>query len=214
MASNTARPRTRQPSPPAAGVELVLGFANTHADRFGRPERFADAAELSAWLTEHGFADAAADVTAADAGAVRELRDAVVAVLLGHSEDPHTSAETLEEAEELLRRTAVRHPLVTVVGRSGAHLVPAHRGLPGALAAVLAAMTELALTGAWLRFKACRNQGCHFAFYDRSRNTSGAYCSSTCSTQVAMRSYRRRHRTSATETSGAGETESDTDTRR
>jgi predicted RNA-binding Zn ribbon-like protein len=38
-----------------------------------------------------------------------------------------------------------------------------------ALGSVLAAMTELALTGAWNRFKACRN--CHFAFYDRSRNT-------------------------------------------
>jgi predicted RNA-binding Zn ribbon-like protein len=53
-------------------------------------------------------------------------------------------------------------------------------------------MTELALTGTWSRIKACRN--CHFGFYDRSRNTSGAYCSNTCSTQVGMRNYRQRHR--------------------
>jgi predicted RNA-binding Zn ribbon-like protein len=208
MASDTVTPHTKQPLPPAASVETVLGFANTHADRFGRPERFADAAGLSAWLTENGLAEAAADVTAADAGAVRELRDALVAVLLGHSDDPRTSAKILDEAEDLLRRTAVRYPLVTVVDRSGARLVPAHRGLPGALGGVLAAMTELALTGAWNRFKACRN--CHFAFYDRSRNTSGAYCSSTCSSQVGMRNYRQRHRATTTETGGARETEAGT----
>jgi predicted RNA-binding Zn ribbon-like protein len=189
MASDTAS---------AASVESVLGFANTHEDRFGRAERFADAAGLSAWLTENGLAEAAADVTAADAGAVRELRDALITVLLGHSGDPRTSAEALEEAEDLLRRTAVRYPLVTVVSRSGARLLPAHRGLPGALGGVFAAMTELALTGTWNRVKACRN--CHFAFYDRSRNTSGAYCSNTCSTQVGMRNYRQRHREAAGDT--------------
>lgn len=186
-------PRAKQPLASAESAEIVVGFANTHDDKFGRTERFADAAGLSAWLTENGFAEAAADVTAADAGAVRELRDALVIVLLGHSGDSRTSAESLDEAEELLRRTAARYPLVTVVGRSGARLVPAYRGLPGALGTVFAAMTELALTGAWSRLKACRN--CHFAFYDRSRNTSGAYCSNTCSTQVGMRNYRQRHRT-------------------
>ncbi|MFC5264617.1 CGNR zinc finger domain-containing protein [Kribbella qitaiheensis] len=197
MASDTVTFRTKQPPPSAAEVEIVLGFANTHADRFGRSERFADADGLSDWLAEHGFAEAAADVTDADAGAVRELRDALVAILLGHSDDPHSSAKTLVEAEGLLRRTGGRYPLVTVVDRSGAHLVPAQRGLPGALGSVLAAMTELALTGAWNRCKACRNQRCHFAFYDRSRNTSGAYCSSTCSTQVGMRNYRQRRNTTA-----------------
>jgi len=192
MADDMATPRTEQSSLSTDSAEIVLDFANTHADRFGRTERFGDATGLSAWLAENGFAEAAADVTAADAGAVRELRDALITVLLGHSGDPRTSAESLEEAENLLRRTAVRYPLVTVVDRAGAHLVPAHRGLPGALGSVFAAMTELALAGTWNRLKACRN--CHFAFYDRSRNTSGAYCSNTCSTQVGMRNYRERHR--------------------
>lgn len=178
----------------ASDVETVLGFANTHASAFDRPERFADAVGLSDWLTEHDFTEAATDVTAADAVAVRELRDALVTVLLGHSDDPHTSVAALEAAEELLRRTALRHPLVTVVDRSGAHLVPAQRGLSGALGSILAAMTELALTGSWHRLKACRNPRCHFAFYDHSRNTSGAYCGTTCSTQVAMRNYRERRR--------------------
>jgi predicted RNA-binding Zn ribbon-like protein len=64
-------------------------------------------------------------------------------------------------------------------------------------------VTELALPSTWKRFKACRNEGCHFAFYDRSRNTSGAYCSSTCSTQVGMRNYRERHHATVTEPGAA-----------
>ncbi|MFD8075442.1 CGNR zinc finger domain-containing protein [Streptomyces sp. NPDC059718] len=194
MASDPAR-RSTQPAPPAGDAQLVLDFTNSHADRFGRPERFADAAGLADWLAERGFADAATDVTAADAASARGLRDAVITLLLGHADDPHTSTQALAEAEEQLRRTATRHPLVTVIHGSGARLAPAQQGLPAALATVLAAIAHLALAGSWQRLKACRNPGCHFTFYDRSRNTSGAYCSNTCSTQVAMRSYRRRQRT-------------------
>ena len=63
-----------------ASAETVLGFANTHADRFGRIERFGDAAGLSAWLTENGLGEAAADVTAAELAS--ELAEAVAGLTL------------------------------------------------------------------------------------------------------------------------------------
>jgi predicted RNA-binding Zn ribbon-like protein len=62
----------------------------------------------------------------------------------------------------------------------------------GAFAGVLAAATELALSGQWARIKACRNEPCHFAFFDRSKNTSAGYCSTQCSSQASMRAYRAR----------------------
>jgi predicted RNA-binding Zn ribbon-like protein len=175
-------------------VELVLNFANTHVDRFGRVERFDDAAGLSAWLTEHGFAEAAADVSEADAASARELRDALIALLLSHADDADVSAKTRDQAEDFLFRTASRYPLVSVVDHGGARLIPAHGGLPGAFGSLFAAITALALMGSWNRLKACRNRGCHFAFFDRTRNGSGAYCSGTCGSQVAMRRYRQRRR--------------------
>ncbi|CAB3749714.1 hypothetical protein LMG29542_01081 [Paraburkholderia humisilvae] len=182
--------------PPAVDddMALLLRFANTRNDRFGRSERFGDAAGLSAWLSENGFAEAAANVTRADAAAVRELRDAVITLLLSHSSAPHISAQDVEDAENLLRRMAARYPLVTIVDRTGARLIPASGGLPGAIGRIFAAITELALADAWHRIKACRNQGCHFAFHDHSRNSSGAFCSNVCSSQVAMRNYRQRRR--------------------
>jgi predicted RNA-binding Zn ribbon-like protein len=59
---------------------------------------------------------------------------------------------------------------------------------------VLAAATELALSGQWARIKACRNEPCHFAFFDRSKNTSAGYCSTQCSSQASMRAYRARRK--------------------
>jgi predicted RNA-binding Zn ribbon-like protein len=173
-------------------ADLVLAFVNTHADSGGRVERFADVEGLRAWLRENGLDEAAADASPADVDGVRHLRDALVTVLLGHADDPATDDAALTAAEDDIRRVALRHPLVTTVDRAGARLDPAQQGLPGAVGLVLAAMTDLALTGAWPRVKACRNPGCHLAFVDRSRNTSGAYCGTTCSSQVAMRAYRRR----------------------
>ncbi|MDO0928427.1 ABATE domain-containing protein [Streptomyces sp. TG1A-8] len=200
----SAKPH-RTPSAPSAAADAVLAFANTHADAGGRQERFADAEGLARWLTDNGLPDAAADVSEADAAAVRELRDALVTVLLGHSADPRTSEQALTRAEHLLRRAAARYPLAAVLDRYGARLVPGHDGLPGVLAGILASAAELALTGAWQRLKACRNPPCHFAFYDRSRNTSGAYCTTTCSSQVAMRNYRNRHRAGAATPGNAGD---------
>ena len=173
-------------------ADLVLAFANTHADSGGRLEQFADVDGLRAWLRENGLDEAAADASPADVDGVRHLRDALVTVLLAHSDDPATDDAALAAAEDDLRRVALRHPRVTTVDRDGARLSPAQQGLPGAVGLVLAAMTDLALTGAWPRVKACRNPTCHLAFVDRSRNTSGAYCGTTCSSQVAMRAYRRR----------------------
>ena len=157
-------------------AEVVLDFANTHARADG----------LHDWLHGNGAG------ATAELDAVERLRDALVIVLLAHSHDPDTGEAEVGAAEAHLREAARRHPLVTAVDRGGAHLGPAQPGVGGALGRVLAAITELALAGAWPRVKACRNTSCHRAFYDRSRNTSGAYCSTGCSTQVNMRAYRRR----------------------
>lgn len=40
--------------------------------------------------------------------------------------------------------------------------------------------------------KACRNQPCHFGFFDRTRNSSAGFCSPGCSSQASMRAYRQR----------------------
>jgi predicted RNA-binding Zn ribbon-like protein len=192
-------------SPPGA-VDQVLAFVNTNNG--GRPERFTDSAGLRSWLedsfsidehvADHGSRCLGPvdvdDVTDADAAAARALRDALLSLLLAHAGDENTTDQEIENAERHLGRVAARYPLQAVVGVDGVALRPAQTGIDGVFATVLAGVTELARTGTWTRLKACRNSICHEAFFDRSRNGSGAYHASTCASMVSMRAYRERRR--------------------
>lgn len=174
------------PLRPSVAAELVLAFVNTRPID-GAPERLGDGAAAAEWLAEVGLLGGAR-VTGADAAAARELRDALVRVLLVHA-----GAEVDPAAEEHLRRSGELHPVLPIVTATTAGFRPAQPGVPGAFGRILAAAAELALRGTWPRLKACRNPPCHLGFYDRTRNTSAAYCNPRrCGTQVAMRAYRAR----------------------
>jgi predicted RNA-binding Zn ribbon-like protein len=53
---------------------------------------------------------------------------------------------------------------------------------------------EKSLHGTWGRLKACEREVCRWAFYDRSMNRSGHWCSmSVCGQrEKSRRAYRRR----------------------
>lgn len=61
---------------------------------------------------------------------------------------------------------------------------------------ILAIVVLSAAEGTWRRLKACRNEGCLWAFYDHSKNRSGSWCTmDVCGSRAKMRAY-RRHRSS------------------
>ncbi|MFJ6940185.1 CGNR zinc finger domain-containing protein [Streptomyces sp. NPDC101132] len=190
----------------APTVEAVLAFVNTRADGSGRQEAFGDGDAFTAWLAESAASGAFGGpgalgeeaggivATDADAAAARELRDALVTVLLAHSGDEEGRGESLERAERHLRRAGSLYPLATVVTAGGAELASPQAGVERVFGTVLAAVTTFAQSGDWGRVKACRNPPCHFGFFDRTRNGAGLYCSPGCGSQVSMRNYRRRQR--------------------
>ncbi|WP_203894133.1 CGNR zinc finger domain-containing protein [Planobispora longispora] len=178
-------------SPPDA-ADLVLDFVNTRPID-GRAERLADASATGRWLRATGLVHTETLITEADAAAARELRQALVTVLLAHAGEPDGDGATLEAAEAYLRRSGAMYPLSPVITADDVRLLPAQVGVAGAFGALLAAVADLARKGTWTRVKACRNPPCHLGFYDRTRNCSAAYCSPRrCGAQVAMRSYRSR----------------------
>lgn len=182
----------RSPLNPPGTTELFLAFVNTRADGGGRSERFDDGPALREWLTEMSLDGTTTTVTDADAAAARELRDALVTMMLAHSDGQEVSADAVHEAESLLQRAGERYPLVTRVSADRVELTSEQRGVASVFGTVLGAVTEAALAGHWNRIKACRNPPCHFGFFDRTRNSSAAHCSTACSTQVSMRAYRQR----------------------
>ncbi|MEV6596231.1 CGNR zinc finger domain-containing protein [Actinoplanes sp. NPDC051346] len=184
----------RSPLAPPAGTVLVLDFINTKVHGGVGTDRLGDAGSLAEWLSTAGLIGPDVVVTTADAASARELRDALVTVLLAHSGAEDGNDEALAAAESQLRRTASLHPLVPIITAEGAALASEQSGVAGALGAILAAVADAAATDKWGRLKACRNPPCHFGFFDRTRNASGAYCSSTCGSQVSMRALRQRRK--------------------
>jgi hypothetical protein len=98
------------------------------------------------------------------------------------------------EAIRTLNRAAGRAGLTVRFGEDGcAALSPIAGGVDGALGRVLAAVHAGMEEGTWGRLKTCRNQGCVWAFYDRSKNRSGRWCSmGVCGNRIKTRAYRRR----------------------
>jgi predicted RNA-binding Zn ribbon-like protein len=173
-------------------MDLVLGFVNSHdgsAVDPSRVDRFMDGAHYRDWLAERGLPAEASD---ADAAAARELRESLIDVIRTHN--AAVEPERLAEAEERLRRTALRHPLTPVITASGVVLQPAQ---PGVFGEVLAAVVELSLSGKWARLKTCRAHPCRWVFVDQTRNGSAVYCSPGCASRAGMRAYRERKRASS-----------------
>ncbi|MEA2308481.1 MAG: hypothetical protein QOI65_767 [Thermoleophilaceae bacterium] len=74
-------------------------------------------------------------------------------------------------------------------------LQPAARGLDGLVARLLAIVDRSMADGTWERLKACPNEDCEWAFYDRSRNRSSRWCTmAECGNRAKARAFRERSR--------------------
>jgi predicted RNA-binding Zn ribbon-like protein len=166
---------------------LVQRFVNT-ADLDAGTDRLADEQGLEGWLAEAGFGAA---VGPGDRERVVAFREGLRALLLanhGGAPDPAAIAA--------LDRAAGDAPIVVAFDPKGAAtLAPSKPGVDGALATLLAIVARAQAEGTWPRLKACPNDRCHWAFYDRSRNRSRTWCAmSVCGNRAKARSYRARHR--------------------
>jgi predicted RNA-binding Zn ribbon-like protein len=171
--------------PKAPGrLELLQRFINTHNHDFPSDwDRIGTAATASNWLREKGLVTE--PVTEADAARLRALREAIRALAVanqGREPDP--------AATDLIRRTAA--PLTVAIDATGrTSLEPVRGGVDGAIATLLGILHEAQLSGDWSRMKGCRQ--CEYAFFDRSKNRSAAWCAmSICGNRTKNRAYYRR----------------------
>jgi predicted RNA-binding Zn ribbon-like protein len=179
--------------PKAPGrLELLQRFVNSYNhdfprewDRIGTPER------AQQWLREKRLVARGDRVSEADAARLRELREAIRALAIANQAgQPEAAAtETIREFSGTARLNVV----IDDTGRTA--LEPASRGVEGAVATLLGILHEAQLTGHWSRLKGCRQ--CGYAFFDRSKNRSAAWCAmSICGNRTKNRAYYRRRRTS------------------
>jgi predicted RNA-binding Zn ribbon-like protein len=177
--------------PKAPGrLELLQRFINSYNhdfplewDRIGTPER------AEAWLRQKRLVAPGDRISDADVARLRELREALRALAIAnHGGKPEAAAT------DVIR--GVSAPLSIAIDGSGrTALEPTGRGVDGAVATLLGILHEAQLTGHWPRMKGCRQ--CGYAFYDRSKNRSAAWCDmSICGNRTKNRAYYRRRRSS------------------
>ncbi len=163
-------------------LQLVCDFVNT-LDREHDSDDLADARGLETWLRARGlWSGSASGEDAAAARAAREALRDLMRANNGCQATPEASAATLD--------AVARAAGVTVAfGPGSVRLVaPA-----GGIGAVLAAAGQAMVDGSWQRLKACRADGCRWAFVDSARNRSRRWCSMrVCGNREKARAFRRR----------------------
>ena len=171
-------------------LALVQAFANTVAEEgHFRWEAIGDPDSLRSWLKGRGLLAGRELVGEADVARAKEVRAALRSLLAannGRGADPAAIRE--------LNLAAERARLTVRFGADGrATLEPDAGGVDGALGRVLAAVHAGMEEGTWERLKSCANATCGWAFYDRSKNRSGRWCSmEVCGNRTKTRAYRRR----------------------
>jgi predicted RNA-binding Zn ribbon-like protein len=185
---------TKDASAPGA-LELVRSFVNSID--LERPETLDALADLGAarlWLADVGLNPAG--LVPDDLEGLRELREALRGVLLAHNGEG-SEEETWPRLAGCLGGVRL---LVTFEPSLDVELVPAERtGAQGLREAVAVAIYDSKRDGSWPRLKACRKHTCLYAFYDRTKNGSGTWCSmDTCGNRVKAQRRRARQRSTAT----------------
>jgi predicted RNA-binding Zn ribbon-like protein len=180
-------PGDRVPAP--GGLRLVQAFINTidreaGRDALGTPE------QLAQWLVRQGLADPAPAFQPADLAQAVALRESLRALLRANNGAPLDPA-----AVATLNRISADVSLhIRFDGQGRAALAAESSGIRPALARLLASVHTAMVDGTWPRLKACRNDVCHWAFYDHSKNRGGTWCTmALCGSRVKTRNYRARH---------------------
>ena len=176
------------PKPAPGSLALVQDFVNTRNYLQGG-DLLGTAGEATAKLAERGLLAEDERLGEADRRRLVAFREGLRGLLLAHNGVPRPDTEAFDG---LLASAALRVRF-GVGGRPD--LEPAAGGgLAERVAGrLLAEVVRAEAEGTWGRLKACRNEGCRWAFYDASKNRSGNWCNmDVCGARHKMRAYRRR----------------------
>ena len=173
-------------------LELLQRFVNSYNHDLPREwDRIGTPARAQAWLRQKRLVAPGDRISEADVARLRELREAIRALALANQGGQPESGAT-----DVVRRASGTARLRVGIDDAGrTALEPEPRGVDAAVATLLGILHEAQLTGDWPRLKGCRQ--CGYAFFDRSKNRSAAWCAmSICGNRTKNRAYYRR-RTSA-----------------
>ena len=186
MAPGESTPAKTAPQP----LYLVQRFVNsvdleTGEDELASPEALRD------WFAGLGLMDTDDPVSGADLRRALDVREGLRAVLRQNNGLP-LEQEAVERLDRAVGRAAVR---VRFAPGRDPELVADAAGVDGAIARLMAIVAAAVEHGRWERLKACPREECEWAFYDKSKNRSGRWCTmEACGNIEKAKAFRERRR--------------------
>lgn len=177
--------------PAPAPLDRVQTLVNTVELPDG-PDRLADPADAEPWLLSVGLLAEGAELQPSDLELVRGVREGLRAMLIHNAGGPRPPTAALTPLREVTARGRARAQL-----DEGGEIVLAAAGdaVSARLIELLLVVRDAQRDGTWARLKACGNDECRWAFYDRSRNHGGTWCDmASCGNKLKNREFRARKR--------------------
>jgi predicted RNA-binding Zn ribbon-like protein len=184
---------TSKPAPePLARVQALV---NT-VERPDGQDRLADPADAHPWLVDNHLLAPHAELTDTDLDLVRAVREAIRAMLVHNAGGPPPNKTALA----VLRTVAERGTASVDLGDDGEVRLSARGDTArDRLVELLVIIRDGQRDGTWALLKACANEECQWAFYDKSRNHGGTWCTmATCGNKLKNREFRARRRATPT----------------
>ena len=172
-------------------LELVRRFVNTRDVEEGTDELDGPEALLG-WFVGMELLDEEASADDRDLQRALALREGIRSLLLANNGEEIEPTHLRE-----LNRAAGSMCLTVRFDEEGSPTFePESSGVSAALGRILTAVVLAADEGIWGRLKVCPNDACQWAFYDRSKNRSGRWCTmEVCGNRMKARAFRQRQST-------------------
>jgi predicted RNA-binding Zn ribbon-like protein len=175
-------PRPVVPRP----IAVVRDFVNTTDHETGTDD-LTTPVELSRYLRIEGLLDRPARATDDDLALALALRRGLRTALENNHDLIEGPLRDLDDALAVLP-VQLRWSGAAVEARADG------RTVRGALARIGVAALRAREEDTWHRLKICSSDECEWAYYDRSKNRSRAWCEYGCGNKIKTRAYRARQR--------------------
>jgi predicted RNA-binding Zn ribbon-like protein len=177
---------------PAPGaLRRVQGLINT-IDRESGQDRLANVDDARPWLVANGLLATDALPAPDELRLLREVREALRGLIIHNTGGPVPAPTSTAPLRDIASEVAVR---AAVESDGTVTLAPVGDSVQARLLGLLLVVQDAQRDGTWTHLKACANDDCLWAFYDRSRNHGGTWCDmASCGNKLKNRDFRARQR--------------------
>jgi predicted RNA-binding Zn ribbon-like protein len=177
---------------PAPGpLRRVQGLINT-IDRESGEDRLSNADDAGPWLIANGLLTPGDTPDADELSTLRDAREGLRALVIHNAGGPVPDPARVAPLRAVAADVAVQ---ATIEAHGTVTLTPIGDSLRARLLGLLLVVQDSQREGTWAQLKACANDDCLWAFYDRSRNHGGTWCDmATCGNKLKNRDFRARQR--------------------